>query len=129
MRTFFFMLSPSVATTRPSAIAASAICWMRWRWLAKLAVMIRWPRCSANSARSTAPTLVSRRRVARAPRRWSSRPAASRMPSFDGDGADAGQVGAPTVDRREVELEVAGVQDHALRRVDRRSRGRGARSG
>ena len=53
------MLSPSVATLRPDAIAASAICWMRWRWLAKLAVMIRRPRCSVNSERSTPPTLVS----------------------------------------------------------------------
>ena len=33
--------SPSVATTRPLAIAASMICWMRWMWLAKLAVITR----------------------------------------------------------------------------------------
>ena len=32
--------------------------------------------------------------------------------------ADAGQVGEPAVDRREVELEVARVQDRALRRVE-----------
>ena len=36
-----------------------------------------------------------------------------------GDGADAGEVGEAAVDRREVELQVAGVQDHALRRVER----------
>ena len=35
-----------------------------------------------------------------------------------GDGADAGQVGDAAVDRREVELQVARVQDHALRRVE-----------
>ena len=50
---------PSVATTRPSAMAALAICWMRCRWLAKLAVMIRLPRCWVNRVRSTLPTLVS----------------------------------------------------------------------
>ena len=32
--------------------------------------------------------------------------------------ADAGEVGAPTVHRREVDLEVSGVQHHALRGVD-----------
>ena len=48
-----------MATTRPLSIAASAICWMRWRWLAKLAVMIRRPLHSAKSERSTEPTLVS----------------------------------------------------------------------
>ena len=36
-----------------------------------------------------------------------------------GDGADAGEVGEAAVDRREVELPVARVQDHALRRVER----------
>ena len=36
-----------------------------------------------------------------------------------GDRAHAGQVGEATVDRREVELPVAGVHDHALRRVER----------
>ena len=41
------------------------------------------------------------------------------MPSLDAIGADAGEVGAAAVDRREVELEVARVQDHALRGVDR----------
>ncbi|CAB4875370.1 unannotated protein [freshwater metagenome] len=56
IRTFFLMLNPSVATTRPLAMAASAICWMRCRWLAKLAVMMRRPVCSANNWRSTAPT-------------------------------------------------------------------------
>ncbi len=50
---------PNVATTRPEAMAASAICWMRWMWLAKLEVMMRRPRCSANSARSTPPTARS----------------------------------------------------------------------
>ena len=50
------------------------------------------------------------------------------MPS-SGEGADAGEVGEPAVDRREVELEVAGVQDHALRGVERQWRSRGAPSG
>ena len=42
-----------------------------------------------------------------------------RTPVVVGDGADAGEVGEAAVDRREVELPVAGVQDHALRRVER----------
>ena len=41
------------------------------------------------------------------------------MPSLRGDRADPAEVGAATVDRGEVELEVAGVEDHALRRVQR----------
>ena len=97
-------------------MAASAICWMRWRWLAKLAVMMRRSRCSANSARSTPPTL-------RSLGAWPASSAfveshsSTRMPSVLASCADAGEVGAPVVDRREVELEVAGVEDHALRRV------------
>jgi hypothetical protein len=53
------MDSPSVAILRPVATAASAICWMRWMWLAKLAVMIRRPACCTNSDVSTLPTDVS----------------------------------------------------------------------
>ena len=45
------------------------------------------------------------------------------------DRADAGEVGAAAVDRREVELEVAGVQDHALGRVERDGEARAAPSG
>ncbi len=40
------------------------------------------------------------------------------MPSSLAMAADAGQVGEAAVDRREVELEVAGVEDHALRGVE-----------
>ena len=46
-----------------------------------------------------------------------------------GDGAHAGQVGEAAVDRGEVELEVAGVQDHALRRVERGGEAVGHRVG
>ncbi len=42
-RTFFFIDMPMVATTRSKAMAASAICWTRWMWLAKQVVMIRRP--------------------------------------------------------------------------------------
>ena len=47
-RTFFFIDRPSVATVRPKAMAASAICWMRWMWLAKQAMTMRRPSCSWN---------------------------------------------------------------------------------
>ena len=40
-------------------------------------------------------------------------------PLVGGNGADTRQVGATPIDRGEVDLEVAGVQDHTLRCVDR----------
>ena len=43
--------------------------------------------------------------------------------------AHAGQVGEPAVDRGEVELPVAGVHDHALRRVERGGEAVGHRVG
>ena len=46
-----------------------------------------------------------------------------------GDGAHAGQVGEAAVDRGEVELPVARVQDHALRRVEGRGEAVGHRVG
>ena len=42
---------------------------------------------------------------------------------------DAGEVGAPAVDRLQVDLEVARVQDHALGRVEGGGEGRGHRVG
>jgi hypothetical protein len=116
-RMFFFMLNPSVAILRPSAIAAVAICWMRCRWLAKLAVTMRRSRCAANSPVSTPPTVVS----------------LGEWPGFFGVGGvghqqpdagvlreltDASQIEAPRVDRGQVDLVVARVQDDALRGVD-----------
>ena len=53
--TFLAMERPSVATIRPLAMAASAICWIRWMWLAKQATMIRLSGWAANSRASTAP--------------------------------------------------------------------------
>jgi hypothetical protein len=53
----------------------------------------------------------------------------SRTPSVVGDGADAGQVGEAAVDRGEVELEVARVQDRALRGVERGGEAVGHRVG
>ena len=38
------------------AMAASAICWMRWMWLAKQATMTRLSELAANRRDSTAPT-------------------------------------------------------------------------
>ncbi len=115
--TFFFMLSPSVATLRPSSIAAVAICWMRCRWLAKLAVMIRrswyrWKSCAEHAADAglarRVAGLLGVGRVAH------QQPDPRRL----GELADPGEVGAPAVDRGEVELPVAGVQHHALPGVD-----------
>ena len=57
--TFFIIDRPRVAIVRPLATAASAICWTRWMWLAKQAVMMRLPVLAANSSRSTLPTLRS----------------------------------------------------------------------
>ena len=110
------MLSPSVATTRPSAIAAVAICWMRCRWLAKLAVMIRLPFCWANSVRRTVPTLVS----------LGAYPASSAFVESLINSRIPGSFAIWPMRARsvrrwstgcEVDLEVAGVQDHALRGV------------
>ena len=47
-RTFFFIDSPRVATLRPKAMAASAICCTRCTWLAKHAMTTRRPSCSWN---------------------------------------------------------------------------------
>ncbi len=54
--TFFFMDRPRVAITRSWAMAASAICWTRWTWLAKQAVTMRRPALAANRSWSTLPT-------------------------------------------------------------------------
>ena len=47
-RMFFFIDRPSVATLRPKAMAASAICCTRCTWLAKQAMTMRRPSCSWN---------------------------------------------------------------------------------
>ena len=99
MRTFCFIDQPSVATTRPQAIAASAICWMRWMWLAKQAVMMRRP------ARSGTGCVEHRRRSLVSLGAWPASSAlvesAQQQPDavFRGQRADAGEVGAPTVHR------------------------------
>ena len=97
-------------------------------WLANEAVMMRRPTCWVNTACSTAPTAVS---LGAYP--FSSALVESHMQQPDpvdgGEGADAGEVGDAPVDRGEVELEVARVQDHALRRVERDGEGVGAPSG
>ena len=45
-RMFFFIDRPRVATLRPKAMAASAICCTRCTWLAKQAMTMRRPSCS-----------------------------------------------------------------------------------
>ncbi len=53
---FLPMERPKVATIRPLARAASAICWMRWMWLAKQVTMIRLSGWAANRSLTTRPT-------------------------------------------------------------------------
>ena len=115
--TFLAIDRPRVATIRPLAMAASAICWMRWMWLAKQAVMMRLSWWSRNRSRSTLPTdrslavwpgssaLVESESSRRMPGPLARAPMRARS-------VDA------AVDRREVELEVARVEDHALGRVE-----------
>ena len=111
-------VSPTNATLRPqsTAPASKMICWMRCRWLAKQAVMMRRSRCGGlkRPAKDAADVAL-----------------AGCVAGFLGVGrvgerhADAvglgeltdREVGAPIVDGCEVELEVAGVQDEALRGV------------
>ena len=57
--TFLPMDRPRVATVRPLAMAASAICWIRWMWLAKQATMTRLSGWAAKRSASTRPTLRS----------------------------------------------------------------------
>ena len=52
-----------------------------------------------------------------------------RMPLSDAMRTDARDVGGAPVDRREVELPVTRVEDHALRRMDRDREGVGHRVG
>ena len=54
--TFLPIDRPSVATVRPSPIAASTTCWMRWMWLAKQVTMTRLSGWSRNRSASTSPT-------------------------------------------------------------------------
>ncbi len=57
--TFLAIDRPTVAIVRPWAMAASAICWMRWMWLAKQVTMIRLSAWAPNRSRSTRPTTRS----------------------------------------------------------------------
>ena len=115
--TFLAMERPSVATTRPLATAASAICWTRWIWLAKQATMIRLSGWAANRPvqhRADPALAVGVAVLLGVGGVRQQQP----DPGPVGQGADLGQVGRPPVDGRQVDLEVARVQDHALRGVE-----------
>ena len=116
--TFLAIDRPRVATVRPLAMAASAICWTRWMWLAKQAVMIRLSVWSREQVAQDLAHRCSRWRCGPAPRRWWSRTAAGGCPgSWAMAPMRARSVHRPSTGR-EVELEVARVQDHALGRVE-----------
>ncbi len=57
--TLFTMDRPRNATWRPLAVAALAICWTRWMWLAKHATITRRPGRAAKSWRRVSPTADS----------------------------------------------------------------------
>ena len=84
---------PSVATMRPLAMAASAICWMRWMWLAKQAVMIR---LSAVLGEQVAQHLAHRALAGGVARLLGVGGVGQQQADAGlvGQGADAGQVGA-----------------------------------
>jgi hypothetical protein len=128
--TFFFMDRPRVAITRSWAMAASAICWTRWTWLAKQAVTMRRPALAANRSWSTLPTDRSEPGVAALVGVGGVRQEEAHALVL-GDGPHDPEVGESAVDRREVELPVAGVEDGALRGVERRGEalGHGVRDG
>ena len=115
--TFFFIDRPRVATRRPKDWAASATCWTRWMWEAKQVTIRRRPSWACMTLYRTAPTEVS-------DREWPGESALvesdrrRRMPSFWAMAPIDAEVGEAAVDRVQVQLEVAGVQDRALRGVD-----------
>ena len=116
--TFLPIDRPSVATRRPLATAASMTCWTRWMWLAKQATTTRWPAAATKTRRMRHADGALRRREAGflGVRRVGQQEADARAGR---EGADPGQVGPPAVDRQQVELEVAGVQEDALGGVER----------
>ncbi len=117
--TFCTIERPTNATLRPCAIAACATCSTRCRCDAKLATMKRLSACSRNSARIAAPTVAS---DGVKPGALGVRRVGEQQPDATvaaGDLAEQREVGVAAVDRREVELEVAGVDDRALGREER----------
>jgi hypothetical protein len=107
---------------------ASAICWTRCRWLAKQAVMMRRPSWACEQVVEHPADGGLAGRVAGLLGVGGVGQQQADAGSL-GDGADAGQVGEAPVDRGEVDLEVARVQDHALRGVEGDGEGVGHRVG
>ncbi len=58
MLTFLIIERPATANTRPCRWAMRIACWMRWMWLAKLAMMTR-PSASAKIWWKAWPTWLS----------------------------------------------------------------------
>ena len=115
--TFLPMERPNVATLRPLATAASMICCTRCMWLAKQATMIRFPGWAA---------MTRRRRDADGRLRLGEagllRVGGIRQEEADTIGAGQlphpREVGPAAVDRLQVELEIARVEDDPLRGVE-----------
>ena len=115
--TFLPMERPSVATLRPLATAASMICCTRCMWLAKQATMMRLSVCVAKTRRRSDPDRGLRFGEAGLLGVGGVR---QEQPDALGLGqlAHAREVGAATVDRLQVELEVTRVEDDALGGVE-----------
>ena len=117
--TFCCIDRPTNATLRPCAIAACATCCTRCRCDAKLVTMNRLSGYSRNSDAHRGADRRLRRREARplGVRRVGQQQAHAAVAAREL--AEQREVGAAAVDRREVELEVAGVDDRARGREER----------
>ena len=115
--TFLPMERPSVATLRPLATAASMICCTRCMWLAKQATMMR-----LSGLRGEDPAEGDADRGLRFGEAGLLGVGGVRQEQPDALGLGqlphARQVGAATVDRLQVDLEVARVEDDALGGVE-----------
>ena len=124
--TFLPMDRPRVATLRPLATAASMICCTRCMWLAKQATMMRLLALGGED-----PAQRHAHRGFRIGKAGLLRVGGVRQEEADTLGlrklAHARHVGAPAVDRLQVDLEVPRVEDHALRRVECDGHGLGHR--
>ena len=114
MRTFCSIERPMTATLRPKLADASRTCWTRAMLLAKVATMMRPVEPLHDLAEGLADGPLGRRVAGVLGARRVRQQAQHAL------GAEAGQqgeVGQLAVDRRVVELEVAGVDDRAERRA------------
>ena len=106
-----FIERPTTETILPQAAAASMTCWIRWMCDANDVTITR-PCAWRTMSRSAAPTVRSE--GVRPGRSALVESASSRATPASPSSRSAIEVGGPSVDRRVVELEVAGVHDGAV---------------